>query len=126
VSLAASLAVDGRLGRFEVHALDSRVRWGAGVFAANCRANLGLALPSGITLNAILWRERNGGLQFHERLIVTDIGGVLVDPGIDDGDPNETYVLRLLSRQEIPEYLAKFAQATSPYDLVDQQLVTGS
>jgi hypothetical protein len=78
------------------------------------------------TTGKVLWRERNGGPQFHERLTVTDIGGVLVDPGIDDGDPNETYVLRLLSRQEIPEYLAKFAQATSPYDLVDQQLVTGS
>jgi len=129
-ALATALATNDCLGRFEVHALDSREgrrSWVSGVFAANCRANLGLILPPGVTLNAMLWRERNGGVQFHERLIVTDIGGVLIDPGIDDcdGHPGETYVLRLLSRQEVPNYLAKFVPDTAPYDLVEQQQVTG-
>jgi hypothetical protein len=127
-ALAATLAIDGRLRRFEVHALDprdERRRWGNGMFSANCRANLVNALPHGLRLAVMLWRERNDGLQFHERLIVTDIGGVVVDPGIDEGQDGETYTLRLLSNREIPEYLAKFAPATAPYDLVEDEVVIG-
>jgi hypothetical protein len=128
-AIAACLARDGRVKRFEIHALDPREerrRWGAGVFTANCRANLGAALPPQITLDAMLWRERKEGLEFHERLIVTDLGGVVVDPGIDEGEQSERYTLRLISKQEIGEYLAKFARATAPYDLVDHQSVVGS
>jgi hypothetical protein len=95
------------------------------MFSANCRANLVKALPRGLRLAAMLWRERNGGLQFHERLIVTDIGGVVVDPGKDEGPDGETYTLRLLINREIPEYLAKFIPSTAPYDLVEKEEVIG-
>jgi hypothetical protein len=40
----------------------------------------------------MLWQERNNGVLFHERLIVTDIGGVLIDPGIDEGRAGELYI----------------------------------
>jgi hypothetical protein len=126
-ALAAQLSADGRVTRFEMHALSSRNDpWPAGLFVQHCRNNLAPALPKGISLDAMLWKERNGGLQFHERLIVTDVGGVLVDPGIDDGAPGETYDLRLLSKVEVPVYLKKFTQATAPYDLIDQQRITGT
>jgi hypothetical protein len=126
-ALAATLATDGRLSRFEVHALNPRARgqWDAGTFIANCRASLGAALPPGITISASLWSERNGGEQFHERLIVTDIGGIVIDPGLDDGPVGETYKLRLISKLELPRYLVKFVPGTGPYDLVEQECVTG-
>ena len=126
-AVAAQLPTDGRVTRFEVHALSSRSDpWPAGLFVQHCRNNIASALPKGISLDAMLWKERNGGLQFHERLIVTNVGGVVVDPGIDDGNPGETYVLRLLSRHEVPDCLARFIPNTAPYDLIDQQRVTGS
>jgi hypothetical protein len=68
----------------------------------------------------MLWMERRGGPQFHERLIVTDLGGVVVDPGIDDGPEGETYVLRLLGKRESIDYLIKFMPATAPYDLYQE------
>lgn len=128
-ALCAVLPEDGRLTRFEAHALnprDLRRRWEAGTFAASCRNNLGAALPPGIRINAMLWGERDGGVQFHERLIVTDVGGVVVDPGIDEGLDGETYTVRLLSNREIPAYLAKFAPATAPFDLVENEEVIGT
>jgi hypothetical protein len=126
-ALAATLATDGRLSRFEVHALNPREahrRWGGGTFTANCRASLGAAIPPGVTISASLWSERDGSEQFHERLIVTDIGGIVIDPGLDDGPEGETYKLRLLGKLEVPSYLAKFTPA-GPYDLVEQESVTG-
>lgn len=127
-ALAATLATDGRLARFEVHALNHREvrnRFDPGIFAANCRADLGAALPRGVAISALLWSERNGSEQFHERLIVTDIGGVVIDPGIDDGPAGEIYKLRLISKLEVPGYLSKFVPGTGPYDLVEQEQVVG-
>ncbi len=111
-ALAATLATDGRLARFEIHALNHREvrrRWDPGLFAANCRTDLCAALPRGVTINALLWSERNGGEQFHERLIVTDIGGVVIDPGIDDGPDGEIYKLRLISKLDVPGYLSELS-----------------
>jgi hypothetical protein len=74
----------------------------------------------------MLWKERPRGPQFHERLIVTDLGGVAVDPGIDDGGPGETYVIRLLGKKESTDYLNKYARATAPYDLVEQERIAST
>jgi hypothetical protein len=128
-AIARALPKDGRLTRFEVHTLDSRVprlQWAPGTFVNHCRSNLPSAVPGDLTVKAVLWSERDGGLQFHERLIFTDIGGVVVDPGIDEGGAGETYVLRLLSKSEIPAYFAKFDPATSPYNVVDEVAIRGA
>jgi hypothetical protein len=128
-AIASALPIDGRLNRLEIHTLnsrDSRHRWEPGTFVAHCRNNLGAALPKNMNAKAILWQEREGGREFHERLIVTDLGGVIIDPGLDEGSAGERYTLRLLSNTEIPEYLAKFTPASGPYDLVDEIDVTGA
>ena len=118
-AIASRVRGDGQLARFEVHALSpQRDPWPVGLFGQHCRNNLAAALPGGVSIDAMLWRERAGGPQFHERLIVTDLGGVVVDPGIDDGEGGETYVLRLLGKRESDSYLSKYAPATGPYDLV--------
>jgi hypothetical protein len=127
-AIASSLPTDGRLIRFEVHALnprDPRNKWRSGLFIAHCIENLCAALPPGMRIKANLWQERDGGVEFHERLIVTDIGGVSIDPGIDEGPSGEVYKLRLLGQSEIPTYFSKFTPVSAPYDLVEQVEVTG-
>jgi hypothetical protein len=126
-ALAAQLTTDGRVTRFEVHALSSRNDpWDTALFEQHCRNNLSPLLRNGVALDAMLWEERAGGLQFHERLIVTDVGGVSIDPGVDEGNPGQTYDLRLLSKQEVSEKLKKFTQTAGPYDLVGHQRVIGT
>jgi hypothetical protein len=127
-AIASSLPTDGRLTRFEVHALNPRIskdKWPPGLFTNHCNQNLCDVLPRGMRIKAILWQERSGGVEFHERLIVTDIGGVLIDPGLDEGPAGEVYKLRHLSQGEIPAYFSKFTPVSAPYDLVEQVEVTG-
>ena len=77
-------------------------------------------------MTASLWKERIGGREFHERLIITDLGGIAVDPGVDDGPEGQMYTLQLLGKNEIPEYFAKFDPTTSTYDLDDQVEIVGA
>lgn len=128
-AIASALPADGRLQRFEIHTLNSRDprrRWEPGTFVDHCRINLCSALPRNMKVKAVLWQEREGGREFHERLIVTDLGGVSIDPGLDEGPDGKRYILRLLSKMEIGEYFAKFTPISSPYDLVDEIDVMGA
>jgi hypothetical protein len=129
-AIASALSRDGRLSSFSIHALNprpSKVKqaWSPGTFVGHCRTSLRDALPRGMRVKAILWRERNGGKKFHERLIVTELGGVAIDPGVDEGPAGESYTLRLMSKSEIQEYFAKFTPATSPYDVDDEIEIIG-
>jgi hypothetical protein len=118
-AIAEALRSNERLVRFGVHTLDKPIYpWPAGKFIADCEAHLPTVLPNGMPFAAKLWGQREGGIQFHERLILTDIGGVLIDPGIDEGKAGETYDLRLLSVVEIGDYLQRFQDRSSAYELV--------
>jgi len=125
-SLSCRCAQNESLRSITVHCLDKdRDPWPEGRFVDVCGNRLPEFLPADVVLRACLWRQREGGLQFHERLIVTDIGGVVVDPGIDEGKAGETYDLRLLSDTEIGSYFERFDKTTAEYDLVDECEIVG-
>jgi hypothetical protein len=64
-------------------------------------------------------------VQFHVRFIATDIGGVILDPGIDEGKPGETYdIIRILSSAECAELFKQFT-GSQTYDLVDSTDING-
>lgn len=121
-ALSECLAGNRQLRRFEVNTLSpAHDAWPLELFFRHCAANIPPTLPNELRVNLRLWERRPGGLQFHERLIATDLGGVLLDPGLDDGNEGETYTLRLLGRDESLEYLDKFEVRSSPYNLLGEQ-----
>jgi hypothetical protein len=125
-SIATTLVPQGRVARFELHTLDKPIApWPTGKFVRDCSHHLPPCIPKALSLSANLWRQRQGGLQFHERLIITDIGGVLLDPGFDEGKPGETYDIRLLHNSECTQYLKRFDKLSLAYDLVDNIEVRG-
>jgi hypothetical protein len=127
--VAAALPRDGRLERFSIHTLNRRPPkdpWLQGTFRGHCQTGLCKALPKGVRVEALLWKERPGGREFHERIIVTDLGGVAIDPGFDEGPAGQMYTLRLLSKVELKEYFAKFDPNTSPYDIDETVEVIGA
>lgn len=45
-----------------------------------------LGLSAELPLNFYRWRERNGGEKFHARYILTELGGMRYDVGLDESD----------------------------------------
>jgi hypothetical protein len=126
-SIATILASQGRVTRFELHSFDKpTARWPAGKFSRDCSQHLPRFIPNGLSMSVNLWSQKPAGIQFHERLIVSDIGGVLLDPGIDEGKAGETYDIRLLTSSECVEYFERFNQSSAAYDLVDSIVIQGA
>lgn len=54
------------------------------------------ALPSGRSVRMHTWLERDGGARFHNRYLLTEIGGVKFGDGIEEGDPGHEDHLSIL------------------------------
>ncbi len=93
-------------------------------FEIECQKNLPLLLPSGFEVTFIRWAVRRPGIQFHERYILTDLGGVKVDPGLDEGPEGHMCLLELDAYDNI---WARFQRNVSPttYELEGKVVVVG-
>jgi len=67
-------------------------------FFRNQAQGLATIIPHGMPVRFKRWRERANGLKLHERYVLTDIGGVKVGPGLDDGLEGENFEAMLLKR----------------------------
>ena len=81
-------------------------------------------LPQNLEVRFVRWAERLHGLQFHERYILTEFGGVKVDPGLDEGPEGHTFLLEL---DEYESIWARYSRNVSPttYEFEGEFIVTG-
>lgn len=74
------------------------------------------ALPAGVGVTFQRWTRRPGGQEFHDRAILSDVGGMTFGNGLDEGDAGTTVHVHRLGRVGWQLLLAKFTQETSPYE----------
>ena len=67
-------------------------------FRQTCEDQLQRRIPADVCLTLQRWNERGGGEKLHNRYILANIGGVKVDPGLDDGNQGENFEVMLLER----------------------------
>ena len=90
-------------------------------FKDTCQEKLPQLVPSGYRVRLKRWVERPGGEKFHQRFILTDIGGVEVDPGLDDGKEGESFKVMLLKRKMFEKHWQDFIIAPA-FDLAETPL----
>jgi hypothetical protein len=57
------------------------------------------ALPAGATLRVHFWSERAGGEKLHPRFLLTELGGLKFDYGLDEGEgPSDTTWVMLMDQ----------------------------
>jgi hypothetical protein len=49
----------------------------------DCKTRLPRRLPTGTAVTIVVWSEKDGGEQFHNRYVLTNVGGVLLGTGLD-------------------------------------------
>jgi len=67
------------------------------IFLRNCERFLVSSLPRDLAVTFVRWEQNAQGDHLHPRYILTDIGGVHFDSGLDSGEPGETTDVRLLT-----------------------------
>ncbi|MFP3868510.1 MAG: hypothetical protein ACLFUU_10155 [Desulfobacteraceae bacterium] len=89
-------------------------------FKQSCEEEMPRIIPHGLVVIFKRWRERPGGDKLHPRLILTDIGGVKFEYGLDEQNAGVTDDVTLL---EIDQYRFRWSQYASDspaFDLADE------
>jgi hypothetical protein len=84
-------------------------------------------LPFGISVEFRRWRQRSGGEQLHNRYVLTDLGGVALGTGLDEGDAGETDDVNLLTRTQYELRWSQYVGTPGAFDPVDApKTITGT
>ena len=110
---------------FRYHLLKS-AEWELADFERDCRHELPLVIPVGITVEFHIWSERMGGQSLHDRFICFKEGAISWGHGLDDSPHTDgTVNLRLLSDAALKLRHAEFDRQTSPFDFVHSIRIEG-
>ena len=90
-------------------------------FKETCREKLPGIIPAGVNLKLKRWKERTGGAKLHERYILTDLGGVKVGPGLDDGKEGENFEVMLLKRKMFEKQWNDYVECPA-FDLAEDPI----
>ena len=76
-------------------------------------------LPSSITVEFARWEQRDGGERIHNRYVLTDLGGVSLGVGIDEGKEGETDDLLLLPQATYALRWAQYVENNGAFKAID-------
>jgi hypothetical protein len=94
-------------------------------FEQRCRRYLPRHLGPNTTLEIVFAEQKPGGERLHNRLIVTDVGSVLLGDSIDEGQSGETNDLALLDEGHHRGRLAAYGNADQAFNVVGRFRLTG-
>lgn len=81
------------------------------------RYHLPALVPSGTNLKVFFWLRRPGGRRLHPRFILTELGGLQPDYGLDEGDaPGDMTIVSLMSEDVWRTARADYCQASQSFD----------
>ena len=94
-------------------------------FQKECKGKLPSIIPQGLTLSVYRWKERDGGKKLHPRYILTDMGGVSFDPGLDEGYPGTDGDIGRLDAQVYSKRWDDYAGPNFAFDLDGKVMIEG-
>ncbi|PNU18600.1 hypothetical protein C2E25_16800 [Geothermobacter hydrogeniphilus] len=107
----------GALPSVEVH---TQVKSTEEFFRQECEERLVPLIPSGVCVRFVRWTAREGGQALHNRYILTDIGGVSFQHGLDEGGEGEMDDISLLDRQSYEQRWAEYVGEAQIFDRLEE------
>lgn len=72
-------------------------------------------LPPGYCLELYAWSEIRGGEDFHDRFVLTDLGGIMIGAGLSADGPTESAAFTLLAFEHAQGLRNRFADGSTDY-----------
>jgi hypothetical protein len=76
-------------------------------------------LPVGFQVDFVRWNQKQGGEKLHNRYVLTDLGGVSLGVGLDEGEPGESDDLLLLPRPQYEHRWSQYVGNAGAFDLAN-------
>ena len=93
-------------------------------FEDNCKRHLPCLIPSGFNITIRRWWNKRGNERFHNRYILTNIGGVSFGNSISE-QPNGKDTVCRLSSTDCHSWIDKYSDDTSTFHLEGEVTISG-
>jgi hypothetical protein len=111
----------GELAQARRSNLESEERKVAEAKLEACRARLLPLAGPGVTLHAFVWAELpRDGDQIHNRYVLTELGGISVPAGLDQGRPGHTDDLTVLPKEQYHRRWSSYRKGGSNYRIIQE------
>ena len=108
------------LSRFEYHLkAHAAGEW----FSDECERQFSKNLSEHSEVRFLLWEDEEDPLDLHSRLVLTDVGVMKIDRGLDEDHDGNTLVT-VLNDVEREDLWDRYAKRQNKYDLIDEIVVT--
>ena len=115
-SLLARLTQEpGQAKAIRIHFRNHNSRPPAEILARDGSALIKGLLPCGYSIELYEWSEEQGGEDFHDRYVLTDLGGIMIGAGLSAAGPNESAVFTLLNFEHAQDLRSRFAHGSTIY-----------
>ena len=94
-----------------------------GVQEAKYRRQLELLVPARATLRVYFWSQHPGGLGLHPRFLLTDLGGIHFENGLDEGDPGEATLVKPLTHEVWQKCRAFYCKQSAAFTLTPDCII---
>ena len=89
-------------------------------FRDGCHSKLTNLIPSGLKVRFVRWTSKPGGQPLHNRYILTNLGGVSFQHGLDDGGVLETDDVSLLDCESYEQRWKEYTGSDPAFDLLEE------
>jgi len=108
------------LSRFEYHL---KAHAAGSWFSDECQRQFSKNLSAHSEVRFLLWEDEEDPLDLHSRLVLTDVGVMEIDRGLDEDNDGHTLVT-LLNDVEREDLWDRYAKRQNKYHLIDEIVVT--
>lgn len=113
--------------RVEVHlTADGDSKPTATHFQSQCQQRMSRIIRAGMGVRFVRWHQRSGGETLHHRYILTELGGLSLLHGFDEGPAGETNEINIQSKDTYALRWAQYAGDPPAFDLADEVTVAGA
>ncbi len=100
-------------------------KWKFDTFYEDCQKYLPARIPVGVKIQFKRWSQRSGGDNLHNRYILTDLGGISFNIGLDTGHKGEIEEITLLIRELWAKRWSQYVSNNGEFDLEQEFTITG-
>lgn len=99
------------------------------MWSDSCQRRLSQIVPKGHVLKIMRWNERDMGDKMHPRYVLTEIGGIRYDYGLDEWDgvgEGKTIDVILIDPRVYEQRWNDYQRETTTFDFVDEVIIDGN
>ena len=113
----------GYLKAIEIHR-EKPVPFMPDIQQANYHHRLAALLPAALTLKVFFWSQMPGGLGMHPRFLLTDLGGMHFENGLDEGEPGEKTLVKPLTHETWQQCRTFYSATSGTFALAPDCIIT--